>query len=154
MFFESNKNIIIVNYNLITFNNFDVLNRFIYKRFLGMPRPQNVLIPCINFAINFGFKEINLLGIDHSWTKFIFTDDKNRVCLMDQHFYDKKDNDPIPMRKVYGEYYKMHQLLIDFSLMFEGYHIIRRFGDYMKAKIYNRTINSFVDAFERKNNID
>jgi hypothetical protein len=153
-FFISNINIKLAFYNSTPFDCYDFLNRFVYKNHLGMPKPQNVLIPCILMSINFGFKEINLLGVDHSWIQYLFTNDDNRVCLIDSHFYDKQKSPPVPMRTGYGDYYKMHQILTDFSLMFEGYHLIKRYADYMKVKIFNRTINSFIDAFDRKNIID
>ena len=153
-FFNSNKNIVLIYYNSTTFHGFEFLNRFVYKHYLGMPKPQNVLIPCISIAVNFGYKEINLLGVDHSWTQNLFTNNENEVCLIDNHFYDKQKTTPIPMRTGYGDFYKMHQILIAFSLMFEGYHIIRKYANYRNAKIINRTNNSFIDAFERKNVVD
>jgi hypothetical protein len=153
-YFKSNKNITLVYYNSTTFNGFEFLNRFIYKHYLGMAKPQNVLIPCLYIALNSGFKEINLLGVDHSWTQYLFVNEENMVCLIDNHFYDNQLTIPIPIRTCYGDYYRMHQILINFSIMFEGYHIIRKYADYIDAKIYNRTIGSFIDAFERKNLIE
>jgi hypothetical protein len=148
-FFKTNKNINLLFYNLIAFNGFEFLNRFIYRNSLGMPTPQNVLIPCLTIAINLNFKEINLLGVDHSWTQNLFTNSKNEVCMKDEHFYDNQDAKTTPIRKVYGEIYKMHQILMDFSLMFQGYHIIKKYADSRNVKLINRTRNSFIDAFER-----
>jgi hypothetical protein len=152
--FVSNKNITLVYYNSTAFNCYEFLNRFVYKHYLGMPKPQNVLIPCIYMSINFGFKEINLLGVDHSWIQFLYTNDENKVCLTDSHFYDKEKSPPVPIRTGYGDFYKMHQILTYFSLMFEGYHVMKRYADFREVKIFNRTVNSFIDAFDRKNIID
>jgi hypothetical protein len=34
--------------------------------------------------------------------------------------------------------------------MFEGYHTVKSYSEFRKAKIYNRCKKSFIDAFERK----
>jgi hypothetical protein len=153
-FFNTNPNITLLFYNLISFNGFEFLNRFIYRHSLGMPRPQNVLIPCMMIAINLNFREINLLGVDHSWTQFLFTNSKNEICMKDDHFYDNQEAASTPIRMVYGETYKMHQILKNFSYMFEGYHMIKKYADTRDVKIFNRTKNSFIDAFERRDSIE
>lgn len=147
--FSVNKNINLVYYNLIAFNGFKIANEFIYKHSLGMPKPQNVLIPCMMIAINLNFKEINLIGVDHTWTRNLFTNDKNQVCYANEHFYDNQNVISTPFRRIYGDVYKMHQILLDFSLMFHGYHIIKKYADSRNVKIVNRTNNSFIDAFDR-----
>jgi hypothetical protein len=153
-FFSSNKNISLVNYNLITFNGFKFLNSFVYRYYLGMPRPQNVMIPCIYLSINFGFEEINLLGVDHSWTRNLIVNDKNEVYFADSHFYDNGKTPSLPFRTIYGDIYKMHEILFDYAYMFQGYHVINEYAIYRNVKIYNRTVNSYIDAFERKSVIE
>jgi hypothetical protein len=149
-FFRENNNIIICNYNSTEIEGFEKVNYFFYKKNLGMPRPQNVLVPCIFLAINIGFTEVNLLGTDHSWTKDLVVNEENEVCFSDSHFYDQGKSKFIPFYDINGNIYKMHQILYDFGLMFEAYQYLRKYADYRKVKVFNRTSESFIDAFERK----
>ena len=104
----------------------------------------------IYVSINIGFSEVNILGSDHSWTKELFVNNENQVCLTDNHFYDKTKLEFNVFRRLDGSVYKMHEILRDYAYMFEGYHLLRKYGDYIGVKIYNRCSNTFIDAFERK----
>ncbi|HEY5590811.1 MAG TPA: hypothetical protein VIK55_07305 [Paludibacter sp.] len=148
--FKGNINITIVNYNSTPINGFQWFNFFIFKNNLGIPTVNNVLGACIYIAINMQYNEINILGADHSWTKDLVVNDKNQVCFEDSHFYDETNHNSMPIRDMYGEYYTMHQLIRDFALMFEGYHILKKYSKFMNVNIYNRSKISFIDAFERK----
>lgn len=123
---------------------------YLFKENLASPRVQNVLIAAVYTSLNIGFKEINILGADHSWTKELVVNENNQVGCIDDHFYHSET----PSLRLYTRYdgvnYKMHELLRDFAYMFEGYHILKKYADYKGAKIYNRSKGSFIDAFERK----
>ncbi len=43
----------------------------------GLPRPRNVLIPAIMTGIWLGYKEIYLLGADHSWLRTLDVDEEH-----------------------------------------------------------------------------
>ncbi|WP_157492752.1 hypothetical protein [Flavobacterium sp. TAB 87] len=151
-FFIINNRISLVAYNttFISERGFENLNHYLYKKNLAAPRIQNVLMAAIFISINIGLSEINLLGSDHSWTKELFVNSENQVCILDHHFYDKKKQDFNIFTRVDGSIYKMHEILRDYAFMFEGYHSLRGYGDVLGVKIYNNTSNSFIDAFERK----
>jgi hypothetical protein len=121
----------------------------LYKSYLGGPPMKNVLIASIYLSINIGFKQINLLGSDHSWTSALIVNEMNQVCLADSHFYDKQSVKQKPLRHIYGSEYKMHEILRDFALMFEGYHVLNQYANYLGCRVYNKCQNSFIDAFER-----
>ncbi len=145
---RQNSNIEIIYMNLTPVEGFD---RFMFKRFAkakGMPRPHNVMVPAIFSAINIGFKEIILLGADHSWIKELFVDQNNKVLFFDKHFYDKERK----LKKFNfdeNNYPKLHQILDSLSRAFESYHTLNEYANYRKVTIKNCTPDSFIDAFVR-----
>jgi hypothetical protein len=149
-FFVLNKNINIQFYNVTTFDGVDYIKYFFYRHNLAMPRPQNVLIACIFLAINLKYKEINLLGVDHSWIRNLSVNKKNEVCLRDYHFYDNQEVIETPFKTLYGDIYAMPDILRDFAKMFEGYHILKKFATIEETIVINRTKDSFIDAFEKR----
>lgn len=136
-------------YNSIPYAGWHSVRLYLYKKGLTMPTVQNVLIPSIFNAVNSGYKEIDLYGVDHSWTKEIRVNDNNQVCLCDAHFYDKESPKLLPWEKYEGEVYKMHEVLRDLALMFDGYHQLREYAEIEGCRIVNKTKDSFIDAFER-----
>lgn len=148
--FRNNNKIQVIAFNDTKIEGLNSVNHIFFKRNLGMPCPQNVLIPALYLAINIGFKNISLLGAEHSWTKNLTVDDDNIVCLLDSHFYDNEDKKIMPLYNVAGEIYKMHEILVDYAKMFESYHVLRKYAEYRHVSIYNYTPGSFIDAFERK----
>ena len=151
-FFKKNKYVTLVDYNttVISKKGFDCVNYFLFKKNLAAPHIQNVLVSSIYISMNIGFSEINILGSDHSWTKELFVNDENQVCTIDNHFYDVTKVKYNVFTRIDNSVYKMHEILRDYALMFEGYHQLKKYGDYLSVKIYNRTENSFIDAFEKK----
>ena len=131
----------------------DISNRsmklFLYKHALALPRVQNVVIGAIGCLMREGFKEINLYGVDHSWTSALMVNQDNVVCLRDSHYYDK-DVKFTPWYKINGEPYKFHECLRDIAQMFASYWDLRLYADNIGVRIYNCTQNSFIDAFVRK----
>lgn len=144
-----NNHIQVVPYHTGHYAGFECIRQWLYKHGLSMPVAQNVLVPSIFNAINMGYKEILLYGVDHSWTETIRVNEKNEVCQVNSHFYDDKKVDLKPFKKCSGEQYLMHEALRDFAQMFESYHYIRKYADQVGCKIINCTKNSFIDAFER-----
>lgn len=124
---------------------------WLYKNGLSCPRIQNVIIGCIYCMVNSGYKDIQLYGVEHSWTNSLIVNDNNQVCLKDSHYYDTKENNLEPWLKCSGEPYRMHEILRDLAYMFEGYFELKEYAEYIgDVKIINCTPNSFIDAFERE----
>lgn len=121
----------------------------LYSKYLAIPHCQNVLVLAIYLALNIGFKEINLLGAEHSWTENIRVNNDNQVCLMDKHFYELNAK-LVPWINVEGRVYKMNEVLVDLSKMFSDYYVMSDYAIYKGANVYNCTPNSYVDAFNRK----
>lgn len=136
-------------YHCIPYLGWTSVRDYLYDRGLSMPAAQNVLIPSIFNGINLGYKQIELYGVDHSWTKEIRVNGDNQVCLCDCHFYDNDKPTLSPWKKCEGEVYKMHEILRDLALMFEGYQQLKEYADNKHCRIINMTKDSFIDAFER-----
>lgn len=116
---------------------------------VGIPRPHNVVIPGIMSAIWLGFKDIRLLGVEHSWLPSLAVDDDNQVTLNHQHFYDQSPK--IDTMNFEGQRTrKLHEVLEKFYFTFRSYWEIRDFSASAGVKITNFTPNSFIDAFPKK----
>lgn len=147
---QQNKSIRFGYYNSSPVEGFRTLNFLLYKYKLGMPRPHNVLIPALMIAIYLKFKNIYLLGADHSWLKEINVTEDNVALLSQPHFYDSSHVDAQPMHKLGKGSRKLHEILIKFVYAFSAYFEIDQFAKNQKINIYNATKGSYIDAFERK----
>lgn len=145
----NNKNVRVVQYISNEYKGFTNIAHFLFKHNLAMPGAQNVTIPCIFLGINLGYKKIELYGVDHSWTETIRVNEKNEVCLVDNHFYDKEKSVLKPWISISGEVYKMDAILKTLSVVFESHRILRKYADYRGCKVTNKTKCSYIDAYDR-----
>ena len=114
----------------------------------GMPRPRNVLIPSIMVGIWLGYKEIYLLGADHSWLKTLSVNDRNEVVSIKPHFYKEDSREQQRVNEVYVNR-QLHEVLESMMIAFKSYHRIREYADRCGTQIFNSTPGSMIDAFER-----
>jgi hypothetical protein len=150
---KKNPNIQIHYYNYTVFKGFTGISNWFFSKNLGMPQSQNVLVASIFIAINSGFKEIFLVGADHTWHENLHVDEKNVLCLKDVHFYDNEiKTNYVPFKKGMDlkETFKVHEIFATWSKTFYGYIILEKYAAYKKCKIYNTSEVTFIDAFERK----
>jgi len=151
LIFDDCPHIILRYFNDIILNTGTTLDYLLYQQSLACPAIQNVMVQSIYLALNIGYKEINLVGADHSWTKEIRVNDENIVCLIDNHFYDQDQMPRLqPWSPPDAPSYKMHEILIILAKAFSGYHVLKKYADFLGTTIYNYTPDSFVDAFQRK----
>lgn len=146
---EKNSNIKVVYYNPTPVDGFKSFKYFCYNNKLGMPRPHNVLIPAILFAIYSQFETIYLAGAEHSWFKDLWVNDNNEVLLTQKHFYDEKTAQALPVHKEGKGQRKLHEILIKWVYAFQSYWELEEYSKSVNVKIYNVTKDSYVDAFER-----
>ena len=64
--------------------------QYCYDCNLAMPSVENVMVASLYIAIYLGYKTVELYGVEHSWTKSLYVNDHNQVCLHDDHFMIKK----------------------------------------------------------------
>ncbi len=150
---QRNPNIQLCYFNYTIIKGFDWFSYFFYKRNIGMPLCQNVVVASIFFSINRKYKNIYLTGVENSFFKNIIVSEENEVYLQHSHFYsDNKKDNITTVHKSPGSVEKAEiaGVLTMAVKTFTGYKILRKYGDYMGATIYNITEGSYVDAFERK----
>ncbi len=99
-------------------------------------------------ALREGYRDIYIVGADHTWSRDLWVDDKNRVISVQKHFY--KDNEK-EFERVAQEYagYHLHDIMNSLTIAFRSYHQIKAYADKIEAKITNCTPGSFIDAFPR-----
>ena len=143
-----NPGITIDTFNFLGLEGFHCFEKACYGLRLGMPRPRNVLIPALMCAIWLGYRDITLVGADHSWLKSIWVNDDNEVVSVQPHFYKEDEKE---LKRVRSEYtnYRLHQILESFHIAFKSYFGIRRFADSKGVRITNATPGSYIDAFDR-----
>ncbi len=145
---HDNSHITVKKYNLTPGEGMQALVHPLYRKGLAMPRPRNVLIASIMIALREGYRDIDIVGADHTWSRDLWVDDKNRVISVQKHFY--KDNDK-EFERVAQEYagYHLHDILNSLTIAFRSYHQIADYAASIGAKITNCTPGSFIDAFPR-----
>lgn len=145
----TNPKIKIEKFNPVGVEGFKWFENIAYSSGRGMPRPRNVLIPAIMVGIQMGFKEIYLIGADHSWLKTLDVNENNEVISVQPHFYKDNDEEKDRITSVYKNI-KLHEILMSFYVAFNAYHKIAAYASRMGVKIYNSTPSSYIDAFTRK----
>jgi hypothetical protein len=115
---------------------------FLYSKSLIMPVPESVIIASIFITINMAFKKIYLFGVDHSWiTDFKVYQDNTSSFTLD-HFdskYLKTNNDR-----------SVSEFMVSQYRLFKSHDVLEEYSNYRNTKIINKTLNSFIDSYEKK----
>jgi hypothetical protein len=143
-----NSNIRTVYFNNTPVEGLKTVNHLLFNMNLGMPRPHNVLVPTLFLALKMGFKNVVLFGADHSWHEEIRIDEANQLTVNHEHFYDKSKQ-IMPMYKLDGKEYYLHDVFRKLHLAFKGYFVLKEYADYLGSKILNASKKSYIDAFEK-----
>lgn len=147
--FAKNQHIRLQFYNSTPLEGFD---GFVFRAFskkMGMPRPHNVLIPCLMVSSWLGYKNIFLLGADHNWLGNLTVTKENEVLIDRKHFYQERDKSE-PMYLLGKRKRELFEVLYKYMNMFKSYSKVRDYMNWKKTfRIYNATPESFIDAFER-----
>ena len=105
-------------------------------------------------CIKLKYKQIYLMGADHSWLPEISVNQENEALINHKHFYDEDVTKPQKMQDYISRPRKLHEIIHKFYLTFKGYWEIKRYADYKDVSVFNVSEYSMIDAFERKNNIE
>ena len=146
---KKNPEIRIVYYNNTPVEGWKWFRHMCFRLNLGMPRPHNVLIPCLTHTINMGYSKIYLWGADHSWLSEISVDNQNKVLINQKHFYDQDSSVGKPLDKRGVGERNMPELLTKFVHAFNGYFVLKEYARDCNVSVINATPGSFIDAFER-----
>jgi len=125
-----------------------------FKKNLAMPQFYNVMGAGVYVALNCGYKNVWLVGADHSWFDNLHVGDDNIVYRKDVHFYDNEPEqvklspmiEPVSNTKV-----PMEGLFWALSAVFKSYKILFEYSTYLKSTIINASEFSYLDTFTRKN---
>ena len=141
-------NLTICRFNFRAVEGFPWFENYMFRHQLGMPRPRNVLIPSVMIGMWLGYRQIYLLGADHSWTRTLSVTDDNHVVTIQPHFYKEDAHEE---KRVHATYQSvpMHSILESFSIAFKAYHRINQYAGHTGVTILNATPGSFIDAFQR-----
>jgi len=148
---EKNKKIIIFYFSTIEARGPKFLKNTMLKLGLVSFPIQNVLVAAIFLALNMNFKKIYLVGADHSWHEDLYMKNDNVLLLKDVHFFDKKKPVLKPFYKNRNEesIFRMNEIFAALARTFNGYILLEEYSQVLKAKIYNASDKSYIDAFER-----
>lgn len=132
--------------------------KIIYKIFalgLGMPLAMNVLLVAIFIALQGKYKNIFIVGADHSWHETIELNERNEVCQRDRHFYDASPN-LVPFYKSDNkdEIFSMGEIFTVLGKIFLSYSDLALYAEFRNVKIFNASNKTYIDKFERISSAD
>jgi len=148
---QQNRNIHIEFVNINTIEGFNSITYYLFRMNMGMPRVQNVLIGAIFIGLNLDYKNIYLLGVDHSLHEGLMVDENSNLCIQTKHFVKISDKQLYFKDFTETEIFKIHEFFLAWSRTFEGYHILKGYAKSLKANIFNMTEDSYIDAFQKTN---
>ncbi len=136
-----NQYLKIVYYNYTPVEGFIRLQHILTKMNLGMPLAMNVMCAAVCLMINLNYKNIFLVGADHSWLASFYVNDKNEVILGDRHFYGENQiKCPSTLSK----------WLYNVSVGFQTHERLAEYAKYRGAHVWNATVDSYIDAYPRR----
>ncbi|MCI6672307.1 MAG: hypothetical protein MSG77_07200 [Prevotella sp.] len=128
---------------------FKKFQMWLYKKGLVSPNCSNVSIGAIYTSVLNGYKDIYLLGVEHSWMRDIKVNNKNEVVLIDRHYYGETEHVWVDYE---GKPIKLIDTLASQLSTFSGHLYLREFANYLgDVQIINCTKDSYIDAYKRGN---
>lgn len=117
-----------------------------WKKGESVPSYVNVTMMAEYVALNSGFSELYLYGVEHTFFDGLGVDDDNRLFIQDKHFYGSEKRYISTNRK--NEWH-MKDWMLDKYLTFLEHERMQGYAEYLGAKIINCTKNSLIDAYPR-----
>jgi hypothetical protein len=150
---QSNPLIEIYYINYVVYKGWRNLGFWFFRRQKAMPQCQNVMVAALFWAVNAGYRNIELYGADHNWHTQLEVDKNNVVCTRHEHFYSTEGQvQLVPFYKLAStrETFRMDEIFHAWAKVFAGYQIINAYAISRDCKIVNASEITFVDAFKRK----
>jgi len=141
-----NENINIIFFNSTPVKGHRMVENFLYKTNLGMPKPETVTIPAIFLAINLKYTILNLHGVESSWLKDLKITHDNEVIVNLPHFY--KGSESIAGHSTLKT---LSAFLITQANCFSSHMRLQEYSIYNSCEIYNYTPESYIDAYKKVN---
>jgi hypothetical protein len=131
-----------------------LVRHWLYRRQMGMPPPQNVLIGALMAGLACGFNRIIILGADHSWHQGLEIGTDGKLVSTEHHFYDKQPWKVVVEHPETLQRATIHDYFFILYRTFRSYHLIQEFARSKDVRIINASSVTFIDAFERKSIAD
>ena len=131
-----------------------LVRHWLYRRQMGMPPPQNVLIGALMAGLACRFNRIVILGADHSWHQGLEIGTDGKLVSAEYHFYDKQAWKVVVEHPETMKGATIHDYFFILYRTFRSYHLIQEFAGSMGATVINASSVTFIDAFERKSLTD
>lgn len=148
---QNNKNIQFCYFNYTIVEGFAWFRHRMFNLNLGFSQCQNILACALFLAIRRKYDEIYIFGADHSWHEEIRVSETNDIEIKQVHFYDNETQ--VKHQKVLDVNTNVHSDLqttfLSLHKAFYGYQILKQYADYQGIKVYNASVKSYIDAFER-----
>jgi hypothetical protein len=132
-----------------------------FKLQLGMPKAQNVLVAAVALGLWMRYRNVALLGADHSWHQTIALDVNNVVCVRQLHSYGEPPTDT-PFLKPSGvssnltqrplkrdDIFRMSELFAAWATVHRSYEQLGVLATRLGSAVYNCSDVSFIDEFPR-----
>lgn len=145
--FKTNSYISLYPINITPIEGNTKISHLIFDFRLGTPRPHNVLVPAIMYAIYANAKQINLYGVDHSWLSQLHVTNNNEALMSYRHFYNQ-EGEPLQMNRL-NRKRTLWEILEKFMYTFKSYEEIEKYAKSKNVKILNHTSMSYIDAFQK-----
>lgn len=150
---RDNKNITIRTFRSYEYRGFECFRHWFEKRGLGAGQYGNVSINAVYIGLMLGYKNIYLNGVDYTFFNGLCVNDKNELCMKEEHFFD---NQPPTLKPLMCQYpgfegvYKVSYYIYEMGSRFKGNDIMASLAKSMGVNIYNCVKNSMIDSYERK----
>lgn len=149
-----NKNIHFLAINTVEYKGPEFLRNWAYKKNLAAPRIQNVANLAIFSALQLGFEQIFLYGVDHTFFDGLCVNEHNILCKQDSHFYKAEKVKPFYKSTESKTTYKMAEYVQCIAYMFQSHEFLQKYAEYLKDRsIINCTKCSLIDCYPRENMI-
>lgn len=126
---------------------FSAVERFMYRKRLGMPRVQNVLVAGLTFAIWNAPKKIVLFGVTHDWVRYMKVQN-GKLHLRPHHYFDNNQSSKLWLKPEGGNW-RVGEALIAQGQMFRSYDWIAEYIALNKKEIPIEIMSedSLIDSF-------
>jgi len=137
-----NPHIRVIPFNYTIVRGFDWLTQLFFRKNLGMPQSQNVMVATLFYALNMGFEKIFLFGADHSWHEGLKVNEHNEIVGVVKHFYEENNQKPQKSMEMTKQFMSLYKV-------FYGYEVLVKYADKLGVKVYNASGRSYIDVFEK-----
>lgn len=118
------------------------------RRQLAMPAPLNVLVAATSLALCAQYKEIVLLGADHSWHEELTVNNDGEALVEQRHFYDEKV-EAKPIYRPDHSCFTVGDMFERWGKVFKSYEFLQGYACHRRVRVINASSRSYIDAFRR-----